>query len=106
MRISDWSSDVCSSDLPVLVQATGPGDLVDKREAADELAVGAIEHIEEAVAVGGGRGLDVLAPFLVVEGDHLVDAVIVPAVVRSALEVPFDAAVVRDRQSTRLNSSH
>src|SRR3546814_14283819 len=76
MRISDWSSDVCSSDLPVLVQATGPGDLVDKREAADELAVGAIEHIEEAVAVGGGRGLDILAPFLVVEGDHLVDAVI------------------------------
>src|SRR3546814_12546344 len=25
MRISDWSSDVCSSDLPVGKHATGPG---------------------------------------------------------------------------------
>src|SRR3546814_5577384 len=39
MRISDWSSDVCSSDLH------------DGR-AADELDVGEGEHVQQAVAVG------------------------------------------------------
>src|SRR3990167_1714075 len=33
----------------VLVQALGPGDLVDEGEAANELAVGAVEHVEETV---------------------------------------------------------
>src|SRR5690606_27001787 len=79
----------------VLVEALGPGDLVNKREATDELAVGPVEHIEETVTVRGSSGLDGLATFLVVEGNQLVDAVKVPAVMRGGLEVPFDRTVIR-----------
>jgi hypothetical protein len=46
----------------VLIQAGGPGDFVDEREATDEFAVGAVEHVEEAVTVGGGRRFDFLPP--------------------------------------------
>src|SRR3546814_6060924 len=42
MRISDWSSDVCSSDLAVALGAQDIGELVDAREdmavARDEIA--------------------------------------------------------------------
>jgi len=85
----------------VLVQALGPGDLVDEGEAADELAVGAVQYVEEAVAVGGAGCLDGLAAFLVIEGDQLVDAVVVPAIMRGGLEVPLDRAVIRVDGQTR-----
>src|SRR5690606_27623213 len=85
----------------VLVQALGPGDLVDEGEAADELAVGAVQNVEEAVAIGGAGSLDGLAAFLVVEGNQLVDAVVVPAVMRGGLEVPLDRAVFRIERQAR-----
>src|SRR3546814_4452638 len=40
MRISDWSSDVCSSDLPAL-----RGDLVVGRVDRRELAVGEVDEL-------------------------------------------------------------
>src|SRR3546814_18303378 len=43
MRISDWSSDVCSSDLAARVGAIGPGDAIDRRgrqEGVRELIFG------------------------------------------------------------------
>src|SRR3546814_19162336 len=55
MRISDWSSDVCSSDLGDLGELVGPGFLVDV--AADRQGVGpGAEAAEiEADAVGRDR---------------------------------------------------
>src|SRR3546814_4228399 len=35
MRISDWSSDVCSSDLPAPLPPDGPGDAVTAHDAGD-----------------------------------------------------------------------
>src|SRR3546814_8055637 len=62
MRISDWSSDVCSSDLAFDRQADG-GEAVD--EAEDQRALRADHHIvdgfllhegDEAVDILGGDG--------------------------------------------------
>src|SRR3546814_6319008 len=38
MRISDWSSDVCSSDLPVRAEVEEPGPAVAVGQAASESA--------------------------------------------------------------------
>src|SRR3546814_7081072 len=83
MRISDWSSDVCYSDLGV---DAGPLDqlhhrLVDDVAGGDDSVAGQrVEHV-----VAGGPAEDAVAERL----DHL-------------------AAVDHrpDRKSTRLNSSH
>src|SRR3546814_4774762 len=79
MRISDWSSDVCSSDLEDLVAVPlVPGLEVEAGEAADGGAVGA----EMVLAGGKGdlgaevRGRDLEAQVAVVLGHrpvHLVD---------------------------------
>src|SRR3546814_1374135 len=97
MRISDWSSDVCSSDLGILAVAAH-ADTGERRchvgfaeaqvrgglfDAAGTLVeVGARGPV---VAVGAGEGLE------------------------RRLRVPAALAgqqVERDRKSTRLNSSH
>src|SRR3546814_20110514 len=40
MRISDWSSDVCSSDLPRLRPGQQAGDAVDRGHGADDRPAG------------------------------------------------------------------
>src|SRR3546814_8284464 len=83
MRISDWSSDVCSSDLKPVAEADPPtrtirlGDGVAAVEAAawDALAGGAnpfVGHdflalLEESGSVGPGTGWQA-APLLVEDG--------------------------------------
>src|SRR3546814_14211407 len=83
MRISDWSSDVCSSDLKAdlaaVVPAEGGGELavsdgdavealqeIDMEEGAAELAVGdalepdvllALRHLADAVVLDPAQGL-------------------------------------------------
>src|SRR3546814_10075897 len=55
MRISDWSSDVCSSDLPEhgnQLQVAGPGELVDGRRLCE--AIAAVDQ-GAGVACEGGR---------------------------------------------------
>src|SRR3546814_18707374 len=49
MRISDWSSDVCSSDLGEIVDrgrgiAAGDRIVVRRRERDDDIAVGRLSH--------------------------------------------------------------
>src|SRR3546814_8551716 len=71
MRISDWSSDVCSSDLEARQQIHRPGDesrhtlRIGERDAlghqlpGDEREVGDDDHHDgdgDAVAAGGQRG--------------------------------------------------
>ena len=81
--------------LGLQVETLGPGDLGHKRVGAQQVAVGAVGHKEEAIAVSLGAGLDHLAVFFQVERDEFVHAVKVPAVMRRGLQVPLDFAVVR-----------
>src|SRR3546814_7988751 len=94
MRIIDWSSDVCSSDL---------------RGAVDDQAVAAVVHEPGGEALGA---VEVDAAVTVERRDHRgedpAEAAVsecahhgLPSVVRSRPSVAS-----RDRKSTRLNSSH
>src|SRR3546814_8080768 len=102
MRISDWSSDVCSSDLDGALGGTGTHEGVELVDEQDDVAAGAdlLEHLLEAlleVAAVAGAGherteverveLLVLQRLGDVVGDDLLGQAL-------------------DRKSTRLNSSH
>src|SRR3546814_9403514 len=98
MRISDWSSDVCSSDLKVgyaamgsaIAAATERGDLINRnfldRRGAEFAGLTTRQNIEAETRLlrieADGRGA--LAP----------------------IASPLAAAKAVDRKSTRLNSSH
>src|SRR3546814_8658733 len=100
MRISDWSSDVCSSDLLQRVAAAPSlGESLPLRRQS-------VEEAEEpgpvALPTGGGgrRGLLVAAKILVSAG-------LLAAVAAAGDPASLAALLVRlDRKSTRLNSSH
>src|SRR3546814_5328626 len=111
MRISDWSSDVCSSDLRWLPPAE-VGLFVESRNRDDDLITVAqqdlallqydIERAGHALLLIGGafapkhkKGAREYLPF--VERDRLYD---LPYLFSSLPDVR------RDRKSTRLNSSH
>src|SRR3546814_4650697 len=79
MRISDWSSDVCSSDLDVHEFASkgeGLGDFLREVTAWLQMAVGALIRLDAVVvaevqgfaAGGGGLGL-VCASDVVIAGE-------------------------------------
>src|SRR3546814_4312359 len=106
MRISDWSSDVCSSDLVLaVVQIFVIGEVgvlvvqfaVDRPGRAEELADA--DGAERSIV---GHALGVLEVVADAAGD-------VPAVVELLRIGGLHAAAAgeqRDRKSTRLNSSH
>src|SRR3546814_8277914 len=97
MRISDWSSDVCSSDLiPAVRQSLPIGDgaaLIrrrpDIREAERALAAAtarvgiATADLYPSVSLGGSLGTT-----------------------SRSVKGLVDSSAFRDRKSTRLNSSH
>src|SRR3546814_4182924 len=98
MRISDWSSDVCSSDLYVApgisVIRTGTGDL--SLTAAGDIRMSSLYGIYTAgTATDPGDGYDLrrgtLPTGVVLGGDTDYSATL---------------ASYQDRKSTRLNSSH
>src|SRR3546814_9477604 len=113
MRISDWSSDVCSSDLAAL----------------DHAAEGRLRHVEAATevdahdivpivvaharqrAVAGDAGVvddDVDRPEFLGDGGAIVEARLMIADVPLARgdPGPVGERPRLDRKSTRLNSSH
>src|SRR3546814_4905215 len=122
MRISDWSSDVCSSDLGGVGRAkSGKSSRLKPLLLFDE---GAFEHVlaGHADARGGGEAAGVeqaaeVGQHLRATADH---GAVVSGVERVEAEVGGDAAAVEqggqapapvvavdgDRKSTRLNSSH
>src|SRR3546814_6096691 len=125
MRISDWSSDVCSSDLVVAAGAQLPHerDLTEQRrpEALGEVLAAAVAEDVVALAVVTGEPAHVLDDALHLEvhllrheprplGDALRgrlrrgDDVDLGAG-QELSERPRDVAGA-DRKSTRLNSSH
>src|SRR3546814_10514116 len=105
VRISDWSSDVCSSDLGVGLGRCPGGCAGDEHRAQD---VGALEQLS------GGAGEAHLAllhehgPLGEVERDvhRLLDDDDGGAAAVDLLHHLEELAHDRDRKSTRLNSSH
>src|SRR3546814_1535475 len=95
MRISDWSSDVCSSDLPDYPHP-GPHDR-DDQQAGPHIAPDAARDRPRADARGVGRQ----ARHAAGEGPQGPED-------RKGADQPGDADRRRggDRKSTRLNSSH
>src|SRR3546814_17395459 len=86
MRISDWSSDVCSSDLPLLIKGLLHPD--DAREAAQLGVDGLI------VSNHGGRQLDAAPAPL----DMLPD---IRAAVGEQMPLILDSGVRRGRSEAR-----
>src|SRR3546814_3985591 len=97
MRISDWSSDVCSSDL---------GSYIARRLAGDQAIRVLIGGRSAAKAKAFAASLDASNA---AEGNAIdIDGNLAEALARIAPDIvihttgPFQA----DRKSTRLNSSH
>src|SRR3546814_4796348 len=120
MRISDWSSDVCSSDLVALlakwqraVNLVGKGTLPDlwRRHMLDSAQLWALlpPGATNLVDLGSGVGLPGLVLAILGAPDvHLVEADAKKcAFLREAARVTATAVTVhKDRKSTRLNPSH
>src|SRR3546814_8301970 len=103
MRISDWSSDVCSSDCPSIIITGGSAyprhiDFARFRAIADE--VGAYFMVDMAHFAGLVAGGAHPTPF-----GH---AHVVTTTTHKTLRGPRGGMVLtdEDRKSTRLNSSH
>src|SRR3546814_10238851 len=121
MRISDWSSDVCSSDLgriledPVTIRVTvdGPGvrqagmTVVVRGDAGlvvtEQRLLPAERGLDRVADLAAGRGRDLLVR--VDARDVLVAGPGLGAAVRSHF-IGVGEGVAEDRKSTRLNSSH
>src|SRR3546814_7439306 len=121
MRISDWSSDVCSSDLfilPILPKskdiADGEPAEVHGRVVADpdlpsigmalagrEIAVGAVEIILLSLVISGKLAIDQLRDSRNRTGIKPINQAATRLFVH--FEIIKDS---EDRKSTRLNSSH
>src|SRR3546814_10901239 len=114
MRISDWSSDVCSSDLNV-IPASARGRLLirhnDQHKGADLVAM--IERIAHEVEpnakiLGKISGEAFLTP-LGELSELVADAIHAETDARPEMSTTggtSDARFLQDRKSTRLNSSH
>src|SRR3546814_10234138 len=112
MRISDWSSDVCSSDLDFDASRQLDGVLSNARHAYPPL-----EHSAEHFAANTSSPSSPISHHTLVGGDNrhtqtatyfrqLVNGfVLAQARTTYALEL-LDDRTALDRKSTRLNSSH
>src|SRR3546814_7238952 len=104
MRISDWSSDVCSSDLWAIIGIDpvrgGSGDRGRQRRIdAQDLHQPA--ELGDAAGTRGERGL-VVARHEAVE----IEAIAAVGDARGAAAPGDNCFNLKDRKSTRLNSSH
>src|SRR3546814_9721267 len=101
MRISDWSSDVCSSDLHANLRAHALAKLLQRLDAGHQSAgLGIRRGIAAIGRQPAGELPHVDISRILRQLAALADAgtVVVPQIAE-----PFD---VGDRKSTRLNSSH
>src|SRR3546814_10656218 len=105
MRISDWSSDVCSSDLPVFGLAVDPRLAAALREVADARhIIGAFLHADHAARLQKVEEVARLDRLIISRERHArFDSAL--AFGLGGLEAREQAVGV-DRKSTRLNSSH
>src|SRR3546814_4888117 len=104
MRISDWSSDVCSSDLPAAAQPVRADSFHNSQALSNERPTAPAAAPSQSVRTQNAvwKRLAALLPqpgeFAVLPGSALR-----PHLVR---EGEFDFCREIDRKSTRLNSSH
>src|SRR3546814_8886486 len=108
MRISDWSSDVCSSDLKLLLlvfgRGIGLGDVQRDGAFAQRLEDGLGQGREPQAALDEPTGeAEALGDTvdIIIETDEILERAAFLG--RRHLEL---MEVGRDRKSTRLNSSH
>src|SRR3546814_1830165 len=114
MRISDWSSDVCSSDLVVFRAATGIGIAFDTDfllAVAGE--VGRMHFHQATVLIRDSIAIEIeIDRTLLGEGALRIERVHnLPRVSRAVTAASPTCGLVKrhratDRKSTRLNSSH
>src|SRR3546814_1390635 len=98
MRISDWSSDVCSSDLALLL-----------KERIGRRAIGAslLGLVGVAVILSGRVRGDYDTDALLGAGAVLVSAVLFAwNLILQRQQAQLASPIEVDRKSTRLNSSH
>src|SRR3546814_2663906 len=102
MRISDWSSDVCSSDLAIALNVR-----ISMRQRSSYPKPFKAQVVQEclqpgatlsSVAISHGINANVIRKWLPLYRDQSPAAL--PAF------IPLRATPKRDRKSTRLNSSH
>src|SRR3546814_1532438 len=101
MRISDWSSDVCSSDLWLAV--AGVADVDPRRgPIMDDVTV-----LMQAVVDGGGVALGKLS---MIARDLAAGTLVTPFDITVLTDLGYHLVylpgALEDRKSTRLNSSH
>src|SRR3546814_2709349 len=104
MRISDWSSDVCSSDLQALGHPLQLGvvEILEDGKAAQQLGRGSA-HVDRRH--GPAAGVDVLGLDAQIAGEILADDAGI-AHLLDLLDPPAEGeALEPDRKGTRLNSS-
>src|SRR3546814_4198400 len=103
MRISDWSSDVFSSDLQRLA------DILARQAAEIDVDVHFQHRIARFVAIGAGEALFAV-PFVEPLERHLPGIAETHVILQRPAVVPAGAVheddKEGDRKSTRLNSSH
>src|SRR3546814_5951762 len=99
-RLSDWSSDVCSSDLLVERQTIGVRAAPDRHQ--HDIGF-------ERFGVAAGRGLECQHGLLALHrglGDLGLELEFHPLFLEDLVRFLADIAVHADRKRTRLNSSH
>src|SRR3546814_6409695 len=99
MRISDWSSDVCSSDLRIRLEFLRHHDVI---RQVDDAARG-VGGVEDRL---GGRGEVVLAQALADIHPARSEEGVGHAAADNEMIDLADKVFEQDRKSTRLNSSH
>src|SRR3546814_10271286 len=115
MRISDWSSDVCSSDLGAVLLAGHNGIVLNANDLAEPigqvLQSGQHEELRAAVQAALAGNAAQVSPLLVKAGpgttaaERAFDVVVLPWASGTVALLLGRAVTLEDRKSTRLNSS-
>src|SRR3546814_2780925 len=99
MRISDWSSDVCSSDL--IRRENGKRRVVVQLNLEDRDAGSFVEEAQAKIAQ-----VELPAGYYLEWGGQFENLQAATARLSIVVPLAFVAIFVLDRKSTRLNSSH